>query len=136
MVLLIALFDSLLLLGALVSGLFCLIQEYAPDMLEVYLADWVYPISPYSVFAMFFFGTALLAMLMRWMRMTTTNDLYFTTNRGNSVQISNKALTDFVKEAIQMYLDDMEDAEEAMQRLSDPDAKYLSTEELLKSLDV
>ena len=42
----------------------------------------------------------------------------------------------FAKEAIQMYLDDMEDAEEAMLRLSDPNAKYISTEELLGSLDV
>lgn len=40
----------------------------------------------------------------------------------------------YVKEALQEYLDDLEDGYLALQRLNDKNAKYLTTEELKKNL--
>ncbi len=40
----------------------------------------------------------------------------------------------YVKEAIESYLDDQEDADEAMSRMMDSGANYLSTEALLQAL--
>lgn len=42
----------------------------------------------------------------------------------------------YIKEAIEAYLDDMEDIEEARMRLFDSEATYISTDELLKDQDV
>lgn len=47
----------------------------------------------------------------------------------------NNSKSFFMEEALRMYLDDMEDAEEALERLSDPKAEYVDTRQMLDSLD-
>lgn len=42
----------------------------------------------------------------------------------------------YIKEALERYLDDMEDFYIALDRLSKPDPRYYTTEELKKELDL
>lgn len=40
----------------------------------------------------------------------------------------------YIKEALERYIEDLEDGYEAMQAILDPDAEYLTTEEFLTEL--
>lgn len=40
----------------------------------------------------------------------------------------------YIKEALERYIEDLEDGYEAMQAILDPDAEYLTTEEALEFL--
>jgi len=49
-------------------------------------------------------------------------------------QAAGKDMEAFARDALMEYLEDMEDAQIALNRLNDPNAEYITTDELKKSL--
>ncbi len=103
----IALLDSLLVFYAFLSGVFCAsvylefpwprvqVAQVISDLLQngAYLYYWQTSTALFLVIALF-------SMLLRNMRMVTTGDICLTSSRGSLVQISNKALTDFIHKIV------------------------------------
>lgn len=53
-----------------------------------------------------------------------------------AAQLTQRSKSFFVKEALERYLEDLEDFHIALKRLNDPDAELLSTDEARKYLDL
>jgi hypothetical protein len=107
MSLLIALLNSVLIFFALLCGVFCASvyldlpwpREHMAQVLfdlvhnENYLYYW-------QMSSAVLLTLVLFSMLLRNMRMLTISDISVVSNRGNTVQISIKALTDFIHKIV------------------------------------
>ena len=51
-------------------------------------------------------------------------------------EFTKRTKSHFVKEALERYLEDLEDSYEALDRIMKPDAKYYTTEEVKRELDL
>lgn len=103
----VAFLDALLILIAMAAGFVTAVLYFFPVVHDSFLSwmeliltsplyNWILPVT-----SLYFFFLVLFSLFFRRIRVSKQQDLYFTSTKGQIVQIANKAVTDFIQKMVE-----------------------------------